>query len=176
MTFAALALVFTACKPTSIDDVTKKISEGKELSQADYEVMLDYSLDVVNQINDSISKYSDSRVDLARSLQAMYVAHPESNLVYNTLMTADTTKLDAASRARYEKYVATQKEVQTRFNEIMYNGVDPTRMFDRNLRPAEVTPADSLKVSAPADSLARPLTGADKAAPDASSASRKAGK
>lgn len=123
--FAALALLATACKPTSIDDVTRRISEGKELSQEDYKIMLDYSLESLSRTSDSIMKHSDDRIALARSVQFLATEYPEATLVNRTLETTDTAKLDASNRALYEKFIGTRDDLVQRFNDIMYGGVDP---------------------------------------------------
>lgn len=128
--FAALALLATACKPTTIDDVTRRISEGKELSQEDYKIMLDYSIESLNRTSDSISKHSDDRIALARSIQFLATEYPEATLVNQTLETTDTAKLDASNRALYEKFVGTRDDLVQRFNDIMYGGVDPRALIN----------------------------------------------
>ena len=128
--FAALARLATACKPTTIDDVTRRISEGKELSQEDYKIMLDYSIESLNRTSDSISKHSDDRIALARSIQFLATEYPEATLVNQTLETTDTAKLDASNRALYEKFVVTRDDLVQRFNDIMYGGVDPRALIN----------------------------------------------
>ena len=128
--FAALALLATACKPTTIDDVTRRISEGKELSQEDYKIMLDYSIESLNRTSDSISKHSDDRIALARSIQFLATEYPEATLVNQTLETTDTAKPDASNRALYEKFVVTRDDLVQRFNDIMYGGVDPRALIN----------------------------------------------
>lgn len=128
--FAALVLSAAACRPTSIDDVTRRISEGKELSQEDYRIMIDYAMESIDRTSDSIARYKDDRLALANSIKSLYVEFPEANLVANTLMTVDTTKLDESNRARYEKFMGTKDDVVRRFNDVMYGGIDPTKLID----------------------------------------------
>lgn len=172
MLAAFVMLMLAACKPTTIDDVTKRISEGKELSQEDYKIMFDYALESLNRSGDSITKYSDDRIGLARSMKSLSEEYPEANLVNNTILSADTSKLDAANRALYEKVVTTQAELVQHFNDIMYGGVDPMKLIDRTARPIAVEETDSVNVNSPAGGDVRPLTDDDKATGAASTAEK----
>ena len=67
---AVMMAVMSSCRP-SVDDVASKIVENQELTSAEYEVIIDYMLDAMNELSDSTEVYKDSPTQLLQSMMRM---------------------------------------------------------------------------------------------------------
>lgn len=113
--FAAAVLLIgvASCgsKVPSADDVAAKISEGQELTQADYTAIIDYVgeyagkaqeyFNIINaQPNDSTAEYIKASDDMA----ALYAKYPHLSAFRNALYNADMSQFDTANQELINKY------------------------------------------------------------------------
>ncbi|MGN0238083.1 MAG: hypothetical protein ACI4AK_08400 [Lepagella sp.] len=115
---AVMMSVLTSCRP-SVEEVVDKIVEKQELTSAEYEVIIDYTLDAMNEISDSTRVYKDSPTDLIHCLMRMSKRYEYSNVVLDQLKDVDTTKLEEPVRAKYEKAMALHAENEKALKSVM---------------------------------------------------------
>lgn len=120
--FAAAALFLTACRP-SVEDVSTKIIEGKELSQLDYTVVLERSTDIMQQLSDSLDKYQSDPEGLVSAMRSMAAEYPESNSFQQAIENADTAKLDKDNRALYLKFEKMYLSNTERIQDLIMQGM-----------------------------------------------------
>lgn len=117
---AVIALMFVSCAPTP-ESVAKKISNGKELSSKDYSVILDYAYKSLSQIGDSIDKYEklEDRRGLVTAMKCLAEEMPQSNVIYDCLLSTDPSSLSDENRELYAKIQKLQDVNMERFNNLM---------------------------------------------------------
>lgn len=146
--FALATLALASCRP-SVQDVTNKIAEDKELSQADYTVALEQCTDVMQSLSDSLDKYKENPEALVPAMRALAMAHPEVNLLQHAIETADTAQFDKDNRALYLKFEKMYEANTVRIQELIARGMRGVIMEKDLGGNAEADAKDE----APADSL-----------------------
>ncbi|MDE6006634.1 MAG: hypothetical protein K2G67_03680 [Muribaculaceae bacterium] len=107
---AASMLVITSCSPTP-QKIAEKMANGETLTEKEYTVVMDHSLDVVNEVNDSLIAHKGDFKAMVATLQAIVEANPETEIIITRLQKTDPTTLDEKNRALYEKLMAGVEEI-----------------------------------------------------------------
>lgn len=149
---AALALLMSACAPTP-EDVAKKISEGSELSQTDYRVMLESSRQAISQALDTLNKYADIDGSRRQLMDALLILQ-DQEYPYQTLFTQQLDRIDPATlddenKKLYEGAIKDKDLFVARISEVL--NVIPIQMNNGGVpQPVKPAAADSV-AKAPVD-------------------------
>ncbi|MGM9816331.1 MAG: hypothetical protein ACI304_04650 [Lepagella sp.] len=161
--------VMSSCRP-SVEDVVDKIVEKQELTSAEYEVIIDYTLEGLNEISDSVQVYKDSPTDLLRCMMRMSQRYEYNNVVIGKLMEVDAATLEEPVRAKYEKamtlYAENEKALKSVMKGSMITPEDMERGMNREVTEEEVS--DTTASAAPKKEEV--LNAADQASPGSVSA------
>lgn len=158
---AALALLMTACAPTP-EDVAKKISEGSELSQTDYRVMLESSRQAISQAVDTLNKYADIDGSRRQLMDALLILQ-DQEYPYQTLFTQeldkiDPTTLDEENKKLYDGAIKDRDMLVERLSQAF--NVIPGRVSDGTLpqpiNPVAAEPSDSTAAGSSDNAAAEP--------------------
>lgn len=106
--FALLALA--SCKP-SVESVTKKITEGKQLDKADTEVVINYSRTTIDETADSLAAHRGDRAAMMHALMALSVKYPETNIMAAGLRDIDPNKLEGKELEEYKEVMARYEKI-----------------------------------------------------------------
>ena len=133
---AVMMAVMSSCRP-SVDDVASKIVENQELTSAEYEVIIDYMLDAMNELSDSTEVYKDSPTQLLQSMMRMSQEYEYNNIVLGKLLEVDTTKLEKPVLAKYKKAMSDllDKEVSHTFFTLSPEDLDMVKDSDILISP-----------------------------------------
>lgn len=132
--FIALAafplLLLAACQP-STEDVARKLEKGEELSAKESRVALDYTLEALTAIGDSVTKYQDDAAGLLNSLQELNGKYTYAATVSKYFDELDPSTLDAENRKVYDRCKAEYKKNFDRMQKIV-NVYSSTADFDND--------------------------------------------
>lgn len=113
-----IAMIFTACTP-SVEDVSKKIQENKELSQKDYTVLLDYVEQGLTELSDSVDAYQNDREHLLNSIMTMGDKYQENGIFMQKFAETDPSTLDEANRKKYDNIQKLYEDCYERVSKVM---------------------------------------------------------
>lgn len=153
--FAGSAMLLASCA-TSPEDVANKIGEGKELSQEDYKVLLEYSRDVMNRLGDTLDVYQNNREGLVGAMKTMAEQEPIANIFMEQLMRTDTATLDPANKKLYMDLYKAQMVNADKFMQITSM---PTIGIDGNMIGSESDEVEDVKSDSVTVSVAKPADG-----------------
>lgn len=119
MLFAAF-MTLTSCGPTP-GKLAEKISENKEFTQKDYSFAISHTSEFMNVLNDTIEKYAGNRQALAKALSDMQTdeKYALDNSISLYLQQINPDALDEENRAAYDKLIAEQEKLSSKFYEAM---------------------------------------------------------
>ena len=165
---AVMMAVMSSCRP-SIDDVASKIVENQELTSAEYEVIIDYMLDAMNELSDSTEVYKDSPTQLIQSMMRMSQEYEYNNIVLGKLLEVDTTKLEKPVLAKYKKAMLLHAENEKALKKVMKGSmIDPEMLSGEQREEEAAEAADTTVTSAP--QKGEVLSASGQAAPGSASA------
>lgn len=98
----AMLMILTGCRP-SPEKLAEKMASGEQLSEKEYTQVLEYTLDVLDVINDSIDAHKGDFRGMVRSIKTIAATYPESDIIVKRLQMTDPSTLDEKNRALYEK-------------------------------------------------------------------------
>lgn len=101
----AIVMILTGCRPTP-QKLAEKMASGEPLSEKEYTQVLEYTLDVLDVINDSIDAHKGDFKGMVTALKSVSAAYPESDIIVRNLRGTDPSTLDEQNRALYEKLMA----------------------------------------------------------------------
>ena len=120
---SALVLTLASCHKTTPADVAQKISEGSELTQEDYAVILDTSAEMIESITDTIGKYSDNSQRLMSALFELKNSSNDADVITTYMSYMDPSVLDQNNRKRYDALLPKISALQSKMQEIVGPGL-----------------------------------------------------
>lgn len=102
---AVVMVIMTGCRP-SPQKLAEKMANGETLSEKEYTEVFEYTLGVLDVINDSITAHKGDFRATVNAMKSISQEYPESDIIVKKLMTMDPETLDEKNRALYDKLMA----------------------------------------------------------------------
>ncbi|MCM1370197.1 MAG: hypothetical protein NC204_07495 [Candidatus Amulumruptor caecigallinarius] len=135
----AFSLAAVSCKKPTVESVAQKYINHEQLSEAEYDLALNYVNDGMRALSDSISKYENDPRSLNRVLFEMMEKYEYNNEMAQLVYEADSTKL-TPEQLKLQADIEMQKER----NRVRFTEVFSRMQVPSNPQPAAQQP-DSIK-------------------------------